>query len=51
LSRGKKLEDHHKYVAFLEIMMPDDVEDPSQFFDVPQKMINFLKKLRRGTFS
>jgi hypothetical protein len=34
------LDDHHKYAAFVEIMMPDDVEDSSQFFDVPQKTID-----------
>jgi hypothetical protein len=43
------LEDHQRYALFLEIMMPDDVEDPSQFLNVPQKMIDCLEKLRRGT--
>jgi hypothetical protein len=41
------LENHKKYAAFLEIMMPDGVEDASQFFDVPQNMIDCLENLRR----
>jgi hypothetical protein len=45
------LEEHQKYAAFLEIMILDGVEDPSQFFDVPQKTIDFLEKMRWRTFS
>jgi hypothetical protein len=32
VKRKETLENHQKYAGFLEIMMPDDVEDPSQFF-------------------
>jgi hypothetical protein len=42
------LENHHKSAIFLEIMTPDDVESPSQFFDVPQKMIDSLEKIEAG---
>jgi hypothetical protein len=42
------LEGHQKHAAFLEIMMSDGVEDPSQFFDVPQRMIDSLKKSEVG---
>jgi hypothetical protein len=45
------LDDHHKYAVFVEIMMPDDVEDSSQFFDVPQKTIDCREKLMREIFS
>jgi hypothetical protein len=51
VKRQEILEDDQKYATFLEIIMPDDVEDPSQFCDVLQKMINCLKKLRRGIFA
>jgi hypothetical protein len=45
------LKDYQKYAAVLEIMTPDDVEDPSQFFDVPQKMIDSIEKIEASTFS
>jgi hypothetical protein len=49
--KGKDtLENHHKYAAFLEIMTPDDIENPSQFFDVPQKMTDCLEKTEAGNF-
>jgi hypothetical protein len=50
--KGKEtLEDYQKYAVFLDIMMPDEVENPSQFLTCRRKRSNVLKRLRRETFS
>jgi hypothetical protein len=51
IGKGQEtLEDHQNHTAFLEIIIPDDIDDPSQFFDVPQKMIDSLAKIETVNF-
>jgi hypothetical protein len=42
------LEDYRKYAAFMRIMTPEEFAEPSEYFDVPQKMIDCLEEIEDG---